>query len=122
MFCNKCGAPVDLTGKFCTKCGNPLENYPHEGSVIFARINQLTGVIMPVDVYMDGRLVATLNAGREVKVPMTVGKHRIAFNVWKENGEYEIETTINNPNIKVTFKLGVGLVTSKPKIVSIVNV
>ena len=44
MFCNKCGAPVDLTGKFCTKCGNPLENYPHEGSVIFARINQLTGV------------------------------------------------------------------------------
>ena len=119
MFCNKCGAPVDLTGKFCTKCGNPLENYPHEGIVIFARINQLTGVIMPVDVYMDGRLVATLNAGREVKVPMTVGKHRIAFNVWKEN---EIETTINNPNIKVTFKLGVGLVTSKPKIVSIVNV
>ena len=71
---------------------------------------------------MDGRLVATLNAGREVKVPMTVGKHRIAFNVWKENGEYEIKTTINNPNIKVTFKQTMGLVVPKPKIVSIVNV
>ena len=53
---------------------------------------------------------------------MTVGKHRIAFNVWKENGEYEIETTINNPNIKVTLKQTMGLVVPKPKIVSIVNV
>lgn len=122
MFCNKCGAPVDLTGKFCTKCGNPLENYPHEGSVIFARENQFYGVIIPIKVYMDGNLVASVNAGKEVKVPMTVGKHRIAFDLWSGNEQYDIETTISNPNIKVTFKLGVGLVTSKPKIVSIVNV
>ena len=42
--------------------------------------------------------------------------------IYKEPNKSEIETTINNPNIKVTFKQTMGLVVPKPKIVSIVNV
>lgn len=123
MFCNKCGAEVDLTGKFCTKCGQLLENYPQQGSsIIFARENQFYGVLIPIKIFMDGQLVAQVGAGKEVKVPATIGKHRIAFDLWSGNGQYDIEVTQEHPNIKVTFKLGVGAVTSKPKIVSIVNV
>lgn len=123
MFCNKCGAEVDVTGKFCTNCGQVLENYPQQaGSVIFAREKQFYGVLIPIKIFMDGQLVATVGAGKEEKVPMSIGKHRIAFDLWSGNGQYDIETTPKNPNIKVTFKLGVGAVTSKPKIVSVENV
>lgn len=122
MYCTKCGAEVDNNSSFCTKCGNKLENYNREGSIIFARENQFYGVLIPIDIFLDGEKVASVSAGKEVKVSATIGKHRIAFNLWSGNGQYDIETTELNPNIKVTFKLGVGAITSKPKIVKIENV
>ena len=121
MYCNKCGSEIDINANFCNKCGNKLKNY-NTASIIFERENQFYGVIVPIKVYLDGQLVASVNAGKSVKVQTTVGKHRIAFNLWSGNGQYDIEVNKENPNIKVTFKLGVGAITSKPKIVSITNV
>ena len=120
MYCNKCGAEIDINSNFCTKCGNKLENYNKNGSITFVRENQFYGVIIPIDVFLDGQKVASVSAGKEVTVPTTIGKHKIAFNLWSGNGQYDIEIKPEKPNIRVTFKLGVGLVTSKPKIVSIV--
>ena len=120
MYCTECGQKVENNASFCTKCGNKLENY--QASIIFARENQFYGVLIPITVYLDGKKVASVGAGKEEKIPTTIGKHRLAFDLWSGNGQYDIEVTEANPNIKVTFKLGIGAMTSKPKIVKIENV
>jgi len=120
MYCTKCGEKVENSASFCTKCGNKLENY--QGSIIFARESQFYGVLIPIDIYLDGEKVASVGAGNEVKVATTIGNHRLAFYLWSGNGQYDIEVTEANPNIKVTFKLAIGAITSKPKIIKIENV
>lgn len=122
MYCSKCGTEIEKDSSFCTKCGNKLENYSQTGSITLAREKQFYGVLIPISVFIDGKKVANVNAGGEVKVPIEIGEHRLAFNLWSGNGQYDVEVKEENPNIKVTFKLGVGLITSKPKIVSITNI
>lgn len=118
MFCNKCGAEVEENARFCVKCGNQLNDM---GSIVFARENHYAGCLIPIKVYLDGNLVASVENGKEVKVEASIGKHRIMFDLWSGNGQDEIELTNQHPNIKVNFKLGMGAFTSKPKITSIVN-
>ena len=43
------------------------------------------------------------------------------FDLWSGNGADEVEVTSEHPNIKVIFKLGMGAITSKPKIISVIN-
>lgn len=122
MFCSKCGNENKDKLKFCTNCGNKLIKEDTDGSIIFERKKQFYGVLVPVDVFLDGQLVATLKAGENKSVPVSVGDHRLSFNLWSGNGQYDIKVTKENPNMKVLFKLSMGLVTSKPKIVSIENI
>lgn len=127
MFCTKCGSEVEDNAMFCTKCGNKIENKEvnianESGSIIFAREKQFYGVLIPIKVYLDGIEVASVSAGKEVKVSADIGKHRIAFNLWSGNGQYDVEVSSEHPNIKVNFKLSMGVVTSKPKITSIENI
>lgn len=127
MFCTKCGSEVEDSAMFCTKCGNKIENKDvsivnESASITFAREKQFYGVIVPIKVYLDGIEVASVSAGKEEKVPVSIGKHRIAFNLWSGNGQYDVEVSSEHPNIKVNFKLSMGVVTSKPKITSIENI
>ena len=62
-----------------------------------------------------------MGVGEEFKVTTTLGKHRVDFNVMGGNGGGDVEVTSEHPNIKVIFKLGVGAITSKPKIISVLN-
>lgn len=39
MFCNKCGAEIDINDKFCNSCGEKIEN-KDIGSIIFKREKQ----------------------------------------------------------------------------------
>ncbi len=121
MFCNKCGAEIDVTAKFCNKCGATLEGYIKPASIIFRREGQYYGCLVPVKVFLDNNLVTSLGAGDEATITTTVGKHRIDFNVMGGNGGQEVEVTDAHPNIKVIFKLGMGAITAKPKIISILN-
>ena len=109
MFCNKCGSEVKEGEKFCNKCGE--RQLPDMGSIVFARQNK----------YMDGNLVASVGNGKEVTVPASIGTHKVAFDLWSGNSITDIEVTKEHPNIKVVFKLGMGALTSKPKIVEIIN-
>lgn len=127
MFCTKCGSEVEDSAMFCTRCGNKIENKDvsivnESASITFAREKQFYGVIVPIKVYLDGIKVASVSAGKEEKVPVSIGKHRIAFNLWSGNGQYDVEVSSEHPNIKVNFKLSMGVVTSKPKITSIENI
>ncbi len=121
MFCNKCGAQIDESAKFCNKCGNKLEGYIKKASITFRRDGQYYGCLVPVKVFLDNNVVTSLGVGNEFKVETTVGKHRVDFNVMGGNGGQEIEITEEHPNIKVVFKLGAGMITAKPKIISIQN-
>lgn len=121
MFCNKCGAEIDLKANFCNKCGARLEGYIKEGSITFRREGQYYGCLVPVKVFLDNNVVTSLGVGEEFKVTTTIGKHRIDFNVMGGNGGGDVEITQAHPNIKVIFKLGMGAITSKPKIISILN-
>ena len=132
MFCTNCGNEINDGALFCTKCGNKIVNKNDnnnnnvnitQGSVIFARQKQaIYGVAVPIKVYLDGVEVASLKNGAEIKVPASIGKHRVAFNLWSGNGQYDIEVTNEHPNIKVSFKLCFGLLQSEPTITSIENV
>ncbi|MDO4282455.1 MAG: zinc-ribbon domain-containing protein [Clostridia bacterium] len=119
MFCNQCGKKVADDARFCTNCGFEINKM---GTIIFAREKQFYGSLVPIKVFMDGSLVATISSGKEVSVPATVGNHKVAFDLWSGNGQYDITVPEEHPDIKVTFKLAVGAVTSKPQIVSITNV
>ncbi len=122
MFCNKCGAEIDVNAKFCGKCGEKLEGYkPATGTVVFRREGQYYGCLVPVKVFLDNNVVTSMGIGEEFTVNTTIGKHRIDFNVMGGNGGGEVELTAEHPNKKVIFKLGVGMITSKPKIISILN-
>lgn len=121
MFCNKCGMELTNDTKFCTNCGFEVSNNDM-GTIVFAREKQFYGTLVPIKVFMDGLLVATLNSGKEMSVKAKVGTHKIAFDLWSGNGQYDVNIPENNPNVKVTFKLVSGIVTSKPKIVSITNI
>lgn len=119
MFCNKCGKELADDTKFCTNCGFEIKS--DIGTIVFAREKQFYGSLVPIKVFMDGVLVASLSSGKEESVPAKIGNHKIAFDLWSGNGQYDVNVPENNPNIKVTFKLASGIVTSKPKIVSITN-
>ena len=121
MFCNKCGAEIDSNANFCNKCGTRLEGYIKTGSITFRREGQYYGCLVPVKVFLDNNVVTFLGVGEEFKVNTTVGKHRVDFNVMGGNGGGDVEVTPEHPNIKVIFKLGMGAITSKPKIISVIN-
>lgn len=79
-------------------------------------------MLVPIKVYLDGKEVDSLKAGNESKVPVSIGKHRIAFNLWSGNGQEEIDVSSEHPNIKINFKLSMGALTSKPQITSVENI
>ena len=121
MFCNQCGAQIDENANFCNKCGYKIPK-PEMGSIIFAREKQFYGSLVKMKVYIDGQLAASVGPGEEAKVNVTIGTHQIAFDLWSGNNVENITITKESPNIKINFKLGTGLITTKPKITSIENV
>lgn len=127
MVCTKCGSKLDDNSKFCTKCGNKMEDNNEittneMGSITFVREHKFYGIIVPVKIYIDGKEVVSLAAGGTSKVSLGLGKHEIAFDVWSGNGENEIELTKEHPNLKITFKLKMGVLAAKPTITSIENI
>lgn len=122
MFCNKCGAEVDAGAKFCNKCGATIEGgATNTASIVFRREGGLAAALVPVKVFLDNNLVGSLGVGEEMTVTSAVGKHRVDFNVMGGNGGGDVEIVSEHPNVKVIFKVSMGMITAKPKIVSIQN-
>lgn len=122
MFCSKCGENVEKKVKFCPKCGAKLIKEESDATIVFQRKKQFYGVLIPIEIYLDGKLVGSVKSNDSITVETTVGAHKIAFNLWSGNGQYDVNITKENPNVKVNLKLSMGLVTSKPKIINIENI
>lgn len=121
MFCKKCGTEINGDIKFCNKCGEKLVTEERNKSIIFSRKSQFYGVLIPIKIYLDGELVGSVKSGEELKISTMAGKHKISFNLWSGKGLYDIDISNDIDGVKVTFKLDMGLITSKPKIISITN-
>lgn len=129
MFCNKCGAVIDDKAKFCNHCGAAVneekeakrEERKQVVSIVFRRDGGLAAALVPAKVFIDNNLVGSLGVGEEMTVSSTIGKHRIDFNIMGGNGGGEVEVSPEHPNIKVVFKVSMGMITAKPKIISIQN-
>ena len=63
----------------------------------------------------DGKFILS---DKSIKIDTTYGNHKLSFNLWSGNGMYDINIA-KGENVKVTFKLSMGLVTSEPEIISI---
>ena len=90
--------------------------------ILFERMKQFYGCLVPIDIYLDGNRVGSVKSNKSIKIDTTCGNHKLSFNLWSGNGMYDINITKENRNVKVVFKLSMGLVTSKPKIISIENI
>ena len=122
MFCNKCGEEVDANAKFCNKCGATIEGgTTGVASIVFRREGSIAAALVSTKVFLDNNLVGSLGVGEEMTVTTTVGKHRVDFNIMGGNGGGEVEITPEHPNVKVLFKVAMGMITAKPKIISIQN-
>ena len=118
MYCNNCGKEIKDDATFCNNCGNKVVQEENDSYIIFERKKQFYGVLVPINIYLDGKQVASLKSNETEKVLTSVGNHRIAFNLWSGNGMYDINIA-KGENVKVIFKLSMGLVTSEPEIISI---
>lgn len=122
MFCNKCGEKLSDDAQFCTKCGYKVNNNHEMGTIVFKRLGQFYGSIAQIKIFLDGQMIASLGTNQEVKVNAPIGMHQVEFGYWCGSGQNTIYLTKENPNIRINIKLGVGLVTSDPKIVSVENI
>ena len=111
MFCNKCGSEIKEDNKFCTNCGNKVIK---DCYILFERMKQFYGCLVPIDIYLDGNRVGSVKSNKSIKIDTTYGNHKLSFNLWSGNGMYDINIA-NGENVKVTFKLSMGLVTSEKK-------
>ena len=118
MFCNKCGSEIKEDNKFCTNCGNKVKKDENDCYILFERVKQFYGCLVPIDIYLDGNKVGSVKSNKSIKIDTTCGNHKLSFNLWSGNGMYDINIA-KGENVKVTFKLSMGLVTSEPEIISI---
>ena len=122
MFCTKCGKETKDDLKFCSNCGNQVKFDENDGLIIFERKSQFFGCLVPIKVFLDGREVASLSSGKSAEIPVTIGEHKISFNLWSGNNQYDVNLTKEDKKVKVLFKLSMGLVTNKPEIISIESI
>ena len=118
MFCNKCGSEIKEDNKFCTNCGNKVIKDGNDCYILFERMKQFYGCLVPINIYLDGNRVGSVKSNKSIKIDTSSGNHKLSFNLWSGNGMYDI-TIAKGENVKVTFKLSMGLVTSEPEIISI---
>ena len=118
MFCNKCGSEIKEDNKFCTNCGNKVIKDENDCYILFERMKQFYGCLVPINIYLDGNRVGSVKSNKSIKIDTTYGNHKLSFNLWSGNVMYDINIA-KGENVKVTFKLSMGLVTSEPEIISI---
>ena len=57
MFCNKCGSEIKEDNKFCTNCGNKVIKDENDCYILFERMKQFYGCLVPIDIYLDLSLI-----------------------------------------------------------------
>lgn len=122
MFCTNCGKKVQNDSVFCTSCGNAIQKAKNKmGKIIFHRIGRFVGCLIDIDVYIDGKIVGSISNDGTLEVPVSMGEHKVLFDLWSGINTDSINVTEEYPNVYVDVKLKMGFITNKPEIVNIRN-
>lgn len=133
MFCTNCGKEIPEESQFCKYCGNKIkQNGQVEKTentnitektvrVTFHRLKKFTGCLVPMYIYVDKQLVATLKNNETYETNVTCGKHKIIIEMWSAVSEREVDFPEDYTNVYIDVKLKMGLITNKAEIASIRN-
>ncbi len=133
MFCTNCGKEIPEESQFCKYCGNNIkQNGQIEKAestnitektvkVTFHRLKKFTGCLVPMYIYVDKQLVATLKNNEIYETNVTCGKHKIIIEMWSAVSEREVDFPEDYTNVYIDVKLKMGLITNKAEIASIRN-
>lgn len=82
MFCANCGKEIAEDNKFCGSCGFDIVNKEIPKSqkrikIIFHRIKRFTGCLMPMNIYIDKKLITSIENDQTVEISTGYGMHTI---------------------------------------------
>ena len=142
MFCTNCRKEIPDTCNFCKYCGNKITKNEEENQinqkekteitentsttpktvkVTFHRLKKFTGCLVPMYVYVDKKLIATLKNNETYETNLTYGKHKIIIEMWSAVNEKEVEFSEDYTNVYIDLKLKMGFFTNKVDIANIRN-
>lgn len=122
MFCTNCGKEVLNNSNFCTSCGKEIQKAKNKmGKITFHRIGRFVGCLVDIMVYIDGNAVGSISNSGILEVPVSIGEHKVLFDLWSGINADSVNVTQEYPNVHVDVKLKMGFITNKPKIVNIRN-
>lgn len=120
MFCTNCGKEVQNDSNFCTSCGKEIQKSNKKmGKIVFRRIGRFVGCLINIDVFIDGKIAGSISNKGTLEIPVTIGEHKILFDLWSGINADTVNVTEEYPNVYVDVKLKMGFITNKPKIVNI---
>lgn len=139
MFCTNCGKEISNTSNFCTLCGSKVRKNEEKNvniqnqelnenpqttktvKAIFHRMKRFTGCAVPMDVYIDKKLVGSLNNDGTFEIDVSCGTHSVILEMWSCVNEQQIIFSEEYSKVYLDIKLKMGAITNKPEIVSIRN-
>lgn len=122
MNCTKCGKEIDNNSKFCTYCGEKTTLTNNSmGKITFKRPGSFIGCLVSIKVYIDKVYVGSLKDSGSFTCDISYGKHEIITELWSGSCKREIEVKQEKPNLEATVSLQMGLITNKPKIISVME-
>lgn len=137
MFCTNCGKEIPNTSNFCRYCGNKVKKIENNMQnqqqnleqpqpqktvkAIFHRMKRFTGCAVPMDIYIDKKLVGSLNNNGTFEIDVPCGTHSIILEMWSCVNEQQITFSEEYSKVYLDIKIKLGAITNKPEIVSIRN-
>ena len=122
MFCNNCGKEIPDGSNFCKFCGNSLSKNEKKVKVIFHRVKKYTGCLLPMNIYVDRKVVGTIKNDEKLEIDIPCGKHSIIVEM---SGSTADEKTITfseeYSKTYIDLELKMGFWTNKIQFVSIIN-
>lgn len=132
MICHNCRKEILDDSKFCTFCGEKLinvelqedENKTQQQKTVkveFHRLKKFVGCLVPMYIYVDKKLVATLKNDETKEMDITCGNHSVVVDMWSASSETKVEFSDEYTKMYIDIGIKTGLITNKAKIFEIRN-
>ena len=133
MFCINCGKEILNTSNFCKYCGNKVKKIENENTsiqeqqpqktvkAVFHRMGGFVGCAVPLKIYVDKKIVGSLNNNGTFEIDIPCGVHSIIMEMWSCVNEQQITFLEEYSKVYLDIKIKIGAITNKPEIVSIRN-
>lgn len=135
MFCTNCGKEIPDISNFCTYCGSKvkksevnikIEDEQEKSNektikVVFHRLKKFIGCAVPITVYIDKKVVGSLDNDGILEVDVPYGTHNIILEMWSGVNEQQFTFSEEYSKVYLDVKIKMGAITNKPEVISIRN-